>query len=134
MARVKKFLTPNYCKCGSEPEIHQWTDSKTGRSVACIVCVCGMSTKAHHSKDMELARKHAIQSWNKTSRRRNIKGGLRSCEKCGSNDVIQIVFEHEPTNATSYMINCENCGLRTDEIDNSGNLRSDNQSREIWNS
>lgn len=132
MARVKKVYTPKPCKCGAEPKLCQWTDTKKpGRNATWIECECGMITKSHYSKDPETAKNKAIKAWNKTTRRRKIKEGLRSCEKCGSSDVKIHKFDNGWSK--SCMIMCEHCGLCTDEMDKDGNILTIKESKELWN-
>ena len=131
MAKVKKVWTEKPCKCGRMPKVCQWTDTKRPNATW-IECECGMVTKSFYSKDPQTAKDNAIKTWNKTSRRRNIKKGLRSCEKCGSGEVHIHKFQ-TPGWQPSFMVFCDGCGLCTEEIDNDGNLRTEKQAKELWN-
>jgi hypothetical protein len=129
MARVKKVWTPKPCKCGLEPTVGTWTDAKKDtRNAAWIECECGMLTKSFSSKNLEVAKTNVIKMWNQTSRRRKIKGGIKSCEKCGSNDVNLHDF------GESFMIFCEGCGLCTEECHIDGSYRTKKEVKDLWNS
>ena len=131
MAKVKKIWTAKPCKCGLEPKVCQWTDTKKPNATW-IECSCGMLTKSFYSKDPELSKTKAIKAWNATARRRNIKKGLRSCGHCGSNEVNIHKFEH-PFGQSSFMVFCEDCGICTEEMDYKGNLLTEKQAKELWN-
>lgn len=135
MARVRKVLTPKECKCGREPKVCQWTDTKPANATW-IECECGMMTRSFHGKDANGVKDKAIKMWNKTARRRKIKGGLRSCEKCGSNDVQLHEFKHNvsvPKPYSSFMVFCEGCGLCTDEMNDEGHILTKEEAKELWN-
>lgn len=137
MAKVRKVINAKTCKCGAEPEVcaHLDNDDNPTKCAVWIECECGMLTSSFTSKDLHTAKNKAIKNWNSSARRRKIKGGLRTCEKCGSDDVSLLVFEHcaKLNNNISYMVRCAACGLTVEEMDNEGNLRPEKEVKEIWN-
>lgn len=130
MARVKKIWSAKPCKCGREPHVCQWTDTKKPNATW-IECECGLMTKSFYSKDAELAKTKAIKMWNAKARRKKIKKGLRSCEKCGSSDIK--ILTAKWVTYTSYQIFCEGCGLCTDEIREDGHVFTEKEAKELWN-
>lgn len=133
MARVVNY-TPNFCKCGGEPKLIQVEDSAP-RNYTWIECKCGLITRSFTSKDPLAAKRHALKSWNaKAKTRRQLKGQvkeLRSCEKCGSNEVQ---FFTEPCVGTDIMsIGCNTCGFQTEDMDIDGNSLTKQQIIKIWN-
>lgn len=133
MSKVINY-TPNYCKCGLEPELIQVEDSAP-RNFTWIECKCGLLTRSFTSKDPLAAKKACLKAWNiKAKTRRRLKGplkALRSCEKCGSNEII-ILYE-KCIGDDVHAIGCGGCGLMIDDTDNDGNALTKEQAIEIWN-
>lgn len=133
MQKIINF-TPNYCKCGLEPKLVQVEDSEP-RNYTWIECACGMLSRSYTSKDPLSAKKACLRAWNKKAKtRRQLKGKLkelRSCEKCGSNDV-QFFTEH-CIGDDLHAVGCNTCGLMTDDMDIDGESTTKEQAINIWN-
>lgn len=131
MAKLFDF-TLKPCKCGKEPKMAQWEDTKKPNATW-IECECGMITLSFYSKDPELAKKKAVKMWNKTAKKRvRVKNGLKSCEKCGSRNVK--IFSKKLEFTEINFIHCEDCGLFTDEMKPDGGVRTLDEAKELWNS
>ena len=133
MAKVVNY-TPNLCKCGAEPKLIQVEDSEP-RNYTWIECQCGLLTRSFTSKIPLAAKRACLKAWNaKAKTRRQLKGKLkelRSCEKCGSNDVQY--FTEKCIGEDIHSVGCNTCGLMTDDMDIDGNSLTKYQAKEIWN-
>jgi hypothetical protein len=133
MAKKPFNYVPNFCKCGKEARVCQWTDTLQPNATW-IECECGMITRSFHHKDPLVAKQKAIKMWNAKAKTRKLdkKTGLKSCEKCGSTEVEvdKAVF----VTFTSYSVGCKNCGLMTDSDTHFGESLPEEAAIKLWNS
>jgi len=131
MAKVINY-TPNFCKCGAEPVMVQWEDTLKPNATWIECKSCGMMTKTYYDKVPLKAKEKALKAWNKKAKtRKKLENGFKSCEKCGSEDVVFEVQEF--VSFSVNLLQCQGCGLILDSMDEEGHEYTKKEMQSLWN-
>lgn len=112
--------------CGGKASIE--VTEEGGRTVAYVDCACGVITALRSSGDAEKVIKDITKQYTVKKPRKLIKKtGLKSCF-CGSSRVEIVRFEDK-----SVYVICYDCYRTTDELNDDGTYKTEEQAIELWN-